>query len=309
MSVFVSCFEIFGPQISILDPYAFQYGTSVPLPFPSIFAGALAYAYATGSSKSFTYALNDLLDYIDENPLRLSITVTVPPDSWLVKTRLVLRRNRFLDYDHMPKWKGNKLSVGKEKRLVNPPPSFNYYYYYQQALFDALYREYIFVPKLIVFVVTDNENINQVVKEYMPYVFRLGDTESLVAIRHIYSSKEPVSPRTVEKGEVIEHINTLTAVSRKDEVYLTPEGDYIVIHGMPIHALKRREDRKYVSRQIHFFLCPLRIKQIRDRYQVYEPSEFVTRMNEKHHLIDVRIREDMYRIVIPIKYFIDDKND
>ncbi|MEM2173295.1 MAG: type I-A CRISPR-associated protein Cas5a [Candidatus Aenigmatarchaeota archaeon] len=306
MSVFVSCFEIFGPQISVLDPYVFQYGVSVPLPSPSTFAGALAYAYATGSSKSFTYALNDLLDSVEKNPLCLSITVTIPPDSWLVKTRFILRRNRFLDDDHIPKWEENKISLGKKKWLVNPPPSFNYYYYYQRDLFDALYREYIFVPKLIVFVVTDNENINQIVKQYMPYVFRLGDTESLVATKYIYNSEEPIPLQTVEKGGIVEHVNTLTAASRKDEVYLTPEGDYIVSHGMPIHALRRREDGKYVSRQIHFFLCPLKIKQIRNRYQVYEPSEFVAKMNEKHYLIDVRIRGDMYRIVIPIKYFNDD---
>ncbi|MBO3800618.1 MAG: type I-A CRISPR-associated protein Cas5 [Candidatus Brockarchaeota archaeon] len=312
MNVFVSCFQIFGPQISVLDPYVFQYGAAVPLPFPSTFIGALTYTYATGSGKSFLRVLNDLVSRVKEDSLYLNVTVTIPPDSCLVKTRLILRRNRFLDSDHMPRWKGKRLVLGKSQywgqevveTSVEPPPSFSYYFFYQQHLFDALYREYIFAQKLLAFVLTNSESVNRVIKEYVPSIYRLGDTESLVAIKYIQSSEEPRLVRKVEKGKVIEHINTLVVASRDNEVYLTPvSGEFTMIHGMPIHVLKDRDNSEYVSKQIHSFLCPLRIRKIRDKHQVYELSEFAAETKLEHYLIDEKVGENTFRIVIPVKYF------
>lgn len=302
MKGYITCLETFGPTFSTLDPYVFQYGATTLLPFPSTIAGALIYAYAVGSRKPFKQALIELVSGTSRRPTLLATTAAVPEDSALVKAELILSRNRFLDTDHMPKRRQGKLLLGKKRIPVKPPPSFSYYHYYRLCLFDALHREYVFTPRLLLLVLASDRARSDIVKRYAQYFSRLGDTESIVTVRLIHSGE--VEIQEIQKGERVGNINTLTAMAWKADQYIVPRmGDFVTMRGMPVYVLERRDDSRYVPQQIHSYACPLKVERIRERYQIYRPSRFEAELQIDHYLVNVEIGGETFRMLVPKRYF------
>lgn len=295
------CFEIYGPSYSSLDPVVYQYGETTLLPAPSTITGALIHACSISRGLSFEAALNAL---IGTDPIDFFVTAALPAGCMLIESPLILKRNRFLDADHIPKPRASYWEMAKERIKVSPPPSQDYYQVYQTKMFDVLRRGFVNVHKLLCLVIATDPGKLGWIQQAISCFKRLGDTESVVAAKLVESKIESVTMKS--RGDSVEQVNTQAILSRAGSqtqpMFELTGGSYVIKRGMLIQALRNRDDLNQIQDQHCLMVQPLEAKLLPgQRIQAFFPSSYDIKLNSTHYVVDLDAVQQSWRVVIPIQ--------